>query len=38
MSIINLSNIEKLDNKSRKRVGRGHASNGGKSGRGSDGH
>lgn len=37
MSIINLSNIEKLDNKSRKRVGRGHASNGGKSGRGSDG-
>lgn len=37
MSIINLNNINKLDNKSKKRVGRGHASNGGKSGRGSDG-
>lgn len=37
MNIINLNNIKKLDNKSKKRVGRGHASNGGKSGRGSDG-
>lgn len=37
MHIINLNNISKLDNKSKKRVGRGHASNGGKSGRGNNG-
>lgn len=37
MNILRLNNIKKLDNKSKKRVGRGHASNGGKSGRGSDG-